>query len=148
MHEVLANQREGAQRERHKAGTIPVMPHRHVRQGEDKQADHDRQLLDAIAVGGWNQPAFWQALAYCRRTITNLCIDRYRAAQRRPSLVDLDNVVNDLVVDGRVDPCLSRTFSFGDIPAAHQLMSENAHPEGNMAALVSAPRAGLTDLPE
>jgi crotonyl-CoA carboxylase/reductase len=55
---------------------------------------------------------------------------------------------NDLVVDGRVDPCLSRTFSFEDIPTAHQLMYENAHPQGNMAALVSAPRPGLTDLPE
>jgi crotonyl-CoA carboxylase/reductase len=54
---------------------------------------------------------------------------------------------NELVVDGRVDPCLSRTFSFQDIPTAHQLMFENAHPEGNMAALVSAPREGLTDLP-
>jgi crotonyl-CoA carboxylase/reductase len=54
---------------------------------------------------------------------------------------------NDLVVDGRVDPCLSRTFSFHDIPTAHQLMYENAHPEGNMAALVSAPGPGLTDLP-
>jgi crotonyl-CoA carboxylase/reductase len=54
---------------------------------------------------------------------------------------------NQLVVDGRVDPCLSRTFSFEDIPTAHQLMHENAHPEGNMAALVSAPREGLTDLP-
>jgi crotonyl-CoA carboxylase/reductase len=55
---------------------------------------------------------------------------------------------NDLVVDGRVDPCLSRTFSFEDIPTAHQLMYENAHPQGNMAALVSARRPGLTDLPE
>ncbi|HKX25536.1 MAG TPA: crotonyl-CoA carboxylase/reductase [Actinomycetota bacterium] len=54
---------------------------------------------------------------------------------------------NRLVMEGRVDPCLSRTFSFQEIPAAHQLMSENAHPEGNMAALVSAPREGLTDLP-
>ncbi len=53
---------------------------------------------------------------------------------------------NRLVIDGRIDPCLSRTFSFEDIPAAHQLMSENAHPEGNMAALVSAPKEGLTDL--
>jgi crotonyl-CoA carboxylase/reductase len=53
---------------------------------------------------------------------------------------------NRLVIDGRIDPCLSRTFSFDDIPAAHQLMSENAHPEGNMAALVSAPKQGLTDL--
>jgi crotonyl-CoA carboxylase/reductase len=54
---------------------------------------------------------------------------------------------NRLVLDGRIDPCLSRTFSFEDIPLAHQLMSENAHPEGNMAALVSAPGEGLTDLP-
>ncbi|HEV2907304.1 MAG TPA: crotonyl-CoA carboxylase/reductase, partial [Actinomycetota bacterium] len=43
--------------------------------------------------------------------------------------------------------CLSRTFPFHDIGKAHQLMGENAHPEGNMAALVSAPREGLTDLP-
>jgi crotonyl-CoA carboxylase/reductase len=54
---------------------------------------------------------------------------------------------NELVTVGRVDPCLSRTFSFEDIPAAHQLMAENTHSEGNMAALVSAPREGLTDLP-
>jgi crotonyl-CoA carboxylase/reductase len=54
---------------------------------------------------------------------------------------------NRMVVDGKVNPCLSRTFSFEDISTAHQLMSENAHPEGNMAALVSAPGEGLTDLP-
>jgi crotonyl-CoA carboxylase/reductase len=55
---------------------------------------------------------------------------------------------NRLVVDGRVDPCLSRTFSFEEIPTAHQLMFENTHPQGNMAALVSSPREGLTGLPE
>ncbi len=54
---------------------------------------------------------------------------------------------NQLVIDGKVDPCLSTTFSFDDIGTAHQLMHENKHPEGNMAALVSAPREGLTDLP-
>ncbi|HEX2025395.1 MAG TPA: crotonyl-CoA carboxylase/reductase [Actinomycetota bacterium] len=54
---------------------------------------------------------------------------------------------NRMVVDGRIDPCLSRTFSFEDISTAHQLMSENVHPEGNMAAFVSAPGEGLTDLP-
>jgi crotonyl-CoA carboxylase/reductase len=54
---------------------------------------------------------------------------------------------NDLVVKGRIDPCLSRTFSFEEIGTCHQLMMENRHPEGNMAALVSAPRPGLTDLP-
>jgi crotonyl-CoA carboxylase/reductase len=54
---------------------------------------------------------------------------------------------NQMVVEGKVDPCLSRTFSFEGISAAHQLMFENAHPEGNMAALVSSPREGLTELP-
>jgi crotonyl-CoA carboxylase/reductase len=55
---------------------------------------------------------------------------------------------NEMVLDGRIDPCLSRTFGFDEIPLAHQLMMENAHPEGNMAALVSAPREGLTGLPD
>jgi crotonyl-CoA carboxylase/reductase len=55
---------------------------------------------------------------------------------------------NQLVVDGKIDPCLSRTFRFEEIGTAHQLMSENRHPEGNMAALVSAPSEGLTDLPD
>jgi crotonyl-CoA carboxylase/reductase len=54
---------------------------------------------------------------------------------------------NQLVIDGRIEPCLSRTFGFDEIGLAHQLMGENQHPEGNMAALVSAPREGLTDLP-
>jgi RNA polymerase sigma-70 factor (ECF subfamily) len=46
-----------------------------------------------------------QALAYCRRTITNLCIDRYRAQARRPSLVDLDSVSpEDLADDEPADP--------------------------------------------
>ncbi len=54
---------------------------------------------------------------------------------------------NQMVIEGRIDPALSRTFSFEGISTAHQLMSENVHPEGNMAAIVSAPREGLTDLP-
>src|SRR5207248_8303904 len=54
---------------------------------------------------------------------------------------------NQMVLDGKIDPCLSRTFSFDEIGLSHQLMSENQHPEGNMAALVSASKEGLTDLP-
>jgi crotonyl-CoA carboxylase/reductase len=54
---------------------------------------------------------------------------------------------NQLVVDGRIDPCLSETFDFSDIGTAHQLMSQNRHPEGNMAALVGAPTRGLTEVP-
>ena len=51
--------------------------------------------------------------------------------------------LNKLVVDGKVDPCLSETFKFDEIPHVHQLMYENRHPEGNMAALVSAKSEGL-----
>ena len=46
-----------------------------------------------------------QALAYCRRTITNLCIDRYRADQRRPRLVDIESVPVDVLSDDQpADP--------------------------------------------
>lgn len=51
--------------------------------------------------------------------------------------------INDLVRAGKVDPCLSRTFTFDEIPLAHQLMYENAHPYGNMAVLVGADQRGL-----
>jgi crotonyl-CoA carboxylase/reductase len=53
---------------------------------------------------------------------------------------------NQMVVDGRIDPCLGRTFDFSEVGAAHQLMGENRHPEGNMAILVCARTRGLTDL--
>ncbi len=46
--------------------------------------------------------------------------------------------INDLVIAKKVDPALSRTFSFEGIRDAHQLMYENKHPHGNMSALVSA----------
>jgi crotonyl-CoA carboxylase/reductase len=54
---------------------------------------------------------------------------------------------NQLVLDGKIDPCLAHTYSFDEIPLCHQLMHENRAPEGKMVALVGAPRAGLKDLP-
>ena len=51
--------------------------------------------------------------------------------------------INNLVTEGKVDPCLSHTFTFDEIPMAHQLMYENKHPHGNMAVLVGAPAVGL-----
>lgn len=50
--------------------------------------------------------------------------------------------VNQLIIEGRVDPCLSGTWSFDEIGVAHQLMRDNAHPYGNMACLVNATAAG------
>jgi crotonyl-CoA carboxylase/reductase len=51
--------------------------------------------------------------------------------------------MNHLAITGKLDPCLSRTFSFAELPDAHQLMHENLHPHGNMAVLVGAPEFGL-----
>ena len=50
--------------------------------------------------------------------------------------------VNQLMIDKKLDPCLSATFSFDEIGHAHQLMRENKHPAGNMACLVNATQAG------
>ncbi len=44
-----------------------------------------------------------QALAYCRRTVTNLCIDRYRADMRRPKLVNIETVPADDFPDSELD---------------------------------------------
>ncbi|MBI5947011.1 MAG: crotonyl-CoA carboxylase/reductase [Chloroflexi bacterium] len=51
---------------------------------------------------------------------------------------------NELVLAGKIDPCLSRTFRFDETGDCHQLMFENRHPDGNMAILVGAPRPGMT----
>jgi len=56
--------------------------------------------------------------------------------------------INQLVADGKVDPCLSRVFAFDETAACHQLMRDNQHPSGNMAILVNAPRPGLRTLDE
>jgi len=50
--------------------------------------------------------------------------------------------VNKMIIAGDVDPCLSSTYSFDEIGKAHQLMHENRHPYGNMAALVNATEPG------
>ncbi|MDG4810792.1 crotonyl-CoA carboxylase/reductase [Micromonospora sp. WMMD1120] len=55
--------------------------------------------------------------------------------------------ITALVDAGRVDPCLAWTGTMDDLGRAHQLMRDNAHPPGNLAVLINAPRAGLTTLP-
>ena len=53
---------------------------------------------------------------------------------------------NQLVMDTRIDPCLSQTFAFDQVGESHQAMYENRHAPGNMAILVNAPREGMTTL--
>jgi crotonyl-CoA carboxylase/reductase len=53
---------------------------------------------------------------------------------------------NKLVVDRRVDPCMSEVFTWEDIPRAHTKMLKNEHKPGNMAVLVQSKRPGLRTL--
>ena len=53
---------------------------------------------------------------------------------------------NRLMVERRIDPCMSEVFPWEEIPAAHMKMMKNEHKPGNMAVLVQAPRTGLRTL--
>ena len=53
------------------------------------------------------------------------------------------SAANQLMVERRLDPCLSEVFAWDEIPAAHMKMLKNVHKPGNMAVLVQAPRTGL-----
>ncbi len=53
---------------------------------------------------------------------------------------------NRLVIERRIDPCMSEVFSWDDIPRAHMKMYRNEHKPGNMAVLVQARRPGLRTL--
>ncbi len=53
------------------------------------------------------------------------------------------NAYNQLVIDGKIDPCLSDVYSFEDIGKAHQDMEEGKKVFGNRVALVGASEKGL-----
>ncbi len=53
---------------------------------------------------------------------------------------------NNLMVERRIDPCMSEVFAWRDIPRAHTKMMKNQHRPGNMAVLVQAKRPGLRTL--
>lgn len=50
---------------------------------------------------------------------------------------------NKLMVERRLDPCMSEVFPWTDLPVPHVKMLQNAHKPGNMAVLIQAPRTGL-----
>ena len=50
---------------------------------------------------------------------------------------------NKLMVERRLDPCMSEVFAWADVPAAHIKMRQNEHLPGNMAVLVQSPVTGL-----
>jgi crotonyl-CoA carboxylase/reductase len=46
--------------------------------------------------------------------------------------------VHELIAQQIINPCLSKVFTWEQLPLAHQIMYENRHPGGNMAVLVGA----------
>jgi crotonyl-CoA carboxylase/reductase len=55
---------------------------------------------------------------------------------------------NRLVIERRIDPCMSEVFSWEDIPRAHAKMLANKHQPGNMAVLVQAKKPGMRTIEE
>lgn len=53
------------------------------------------------------------------------------------------SAANKLMVERRLDPCMSEVFGWDEIPAAHTKMRRNEHKPGNMSVLVQAPATGL-----
>ncbi len=50
---------------------------------------------------------------------------------------------NRLVIDRRIDPCISEIFTWAEIPKAHTKMWKNLHKPGNMGVLVCSPKPDL-----
>lgn len=51
--------------------------------------------------------------------------------------------MNELAIAGKLNPCMSRAFTYEELPLSHQLMHDNKHPHGNMSVLIGAPGFGL-----
>ncbi|MEP3440372.1 MAG: crotonyl-CoA carboxylase/reductase [Sulfitobacter sp.] len=56
------------------------------------------------------------------------------------------SAANKLMLERRLDPCMSEVFAWSDLPEAHMKMLRNEHKPGNMAVLVQAPKTGLRTL--
>jgi len=53
------------------------------------------------------------------------------------------SAANQLMIERRLDPCLSEVFPWEQLTKPHMLMLRNQHKPGNMAVLVNAPTTGL-----
>ncbi|MDW4499084.1 crotonyl-CoA carboxylase/reductase [Sulfitobacter sp. D35] len=56
------------------------------------------------------------------------------------------SAANRLMLERRLDPCMSEVFNWTDLPQAHMKMMRNEHKPGNMSVLVQAPVTGLRTL--
>ncbi len=58
------------------------------------------------------------------------------------------SAANKLMIERRLDPCMSEVFAWNDLPEAHMKMLRNEHLPGNMSVLVQAPKTGMRTLGE
>lgn len=58
------------------------------------------------------------------------------------------SAANRLMLEKRLDPCLSETFVWDELPTAHMKMLRNEHKPGNMAVLIQSPKTGLRTMEE
>ena len=69
-------------------------------------------------------------------------------AEALPGLAPLNDeqaiAFNDLVREGKIVTTLGHTYTYPEIPLAHQLMADGKLPEGNVSCLVNAATPGLT----
>ena len=56
------------------------------------------------------------------------------------------SAANKLMLERRLDPCMSEVFTWADLPQAHMKMMRNEHKPGNMSVLVQAAKTGLRTL--
>jgi len=56
------------------------------------------------------------------------------------------SAANQLMLERRLDSCMSEVFSWADLQLAHMKMMRNEHKPGNMAVLVQSPKVGLRTL--
>jgi crotonyl-CoA carboxylase/reductase len=54
---------------------------------------------------------------------------------------------NELVHQGKIRPVLTETFTYADVPRAHDVMFQNKH-VGTIACLIGASRPGMKTLAE
>jgi glycosyltransferase involved in cell wall biosynthesis len=106
---------------------------------------------DAVAVGGWNQPAFWQALAYCRTRRVPLLLwvestardARSEAAPLRLARRAMIAGASGYFVPGRASADYLRSFGVPDELVAH---APNAVEAGEFAAAERVDRPDCTFL--
>ena len=56
------------------------------------------------------------------------------------------SAANQLMIERRLDPCMSEVFEWDALPDAHMKMLKNQHKPGNMSLLDQAPKTGLRSL--